>query len=170
MDFLELAKKRYSVRAYKPDQVEDGKLQRVLEAACLAPTPTNNQPFQLIVIHTEGNQDKLLEIYNRPWFVQAPLVICCVGLQKEAWIRKDGRNYLDVAVTIVFDHLIMAATDLGLGTCWVGQFEKEPARKFLGVPKDVEPILFTPLGYPADEPKEKKRKPVSELVRYEKWQ
>lgn len=169
MEFLELARKRYSVRAYKPDIVENGKLQKVLEAACLAPTPTNNQPFQLIVIQTAGKQDKLLEIYNRTWFTQAPLVICCVGLQKEAWIRKDGRNYLDVAAAIVFDHLIMAATDLGLGTCWVGQFDKEPARKFLGLPKDADPIVFTPLGYAADEPKEKKRKPVNELVRYEKW-
>lgn len=169
MDFLELARKRYSVRGYKPDPVEDGKLQRVLGAACLAPTPTNSQPFRLIVIHTAGNQDKLLEIYNRPWFVQAPLLICCVGIHNEAWIRRDGRNYLDVAVAIAFDHLIMEATDLGLGTCWVGQFEKDPARKFLGLPKDAEPIVFAPLGYAAEEPKEKKRKPVSELVRYEKW-
>jgi nitroreductase len=170
MEFLELATKRYSVRAYKPDPVEDGKLQKILEAAAMAPTPTNSQPFRLIVIHTSGKQEKLLEIYNRPWFVQPPLLICCVGLQKEAWIRRDGRNYLDVAIAIAFDHLIMEATDLGLGTCWVGQFEKDPARKFLGLPKDVEPIVFTPLGYPADEPKEKKRKQVSDLIRYEKWQ
>ncbi len=169
MDFLDLAKMRYSVRAYKPDPVEDAKLQKVLEAACIAPTPTNNQPFQLIVIHTKGKENQLLEVYNRPWFVQAPLIIAIVGLKNEAWVRKDGRNFLDVAVTIVFDHLIMAATDAGLGTCWVGQFEKDPARKFLGLPKEVEPILFTPLGYSADEPKEKKRKTVGELVRYEKW-
>lgn len=169
MQFLELAKKRYSVRAYKPDPIEDDKLREVLEAAILAPTPTNSQPFQLIVIHTAGKENELGAIYNRPWFVQAPLVICAVGIPSQAWIRRDGRNYLDVGVAIVFDHLIMAATDLGLGTCWVAQFERDPARKFLGLPKDAEPIIFTPLGYPADQPKEKRRKPVTELVRYERW-
>lgn len=170
MQFLELARKRYSVRAYKPDPVEDEKLQQVLEAAVLAPTPTNSQPFQLIVIHTAGKEAELNGIYNRPWFVQAPLVICAVGIPSQAWIRpRDGRNYLDVGVAIVFDHLILAATDLGLGTCWVAQFERDVARKVLGLPKDAEPILFTPLGYPADQPKEKRRKPVTELVRYERW-
>ncbi|MDO8715347.1 MAG: nitroreductase family protein [Dehalococcoidales bacterium] len=169
MEFLALAKKRYSVRAYKSDPVEDDKLRQVLEAACIAPTPTNSQPFQLIVIHTAGKEKELNLIYNRPWFVQAPLIICAVGIPSQAWIRGDGRNYLDAAVAIVFDHLILAATDLGLGTCWVGQFEREPARKFLSLPKDAEPIVFTPLGYPADQPKEKHRKPITGLVRYEKW-
>ena len=169
MEFLQLAKKRYSVRAYKPDLVEDDKLRQVLETACLAPPPTNSQPFQLIVIHTAGKEKELSLIYNRPWFVQAPLIICAVGIPSQAWVRGDGRNYLDVAVAIVFDHLILAAADLGLGTCWVGQFEREPARKFLNLPKDAEPIVFTPLGYPADQPKEKRRKPVTALVRYEKW-
>lgn len=170
MQFLELARKRYSVRAYKPDPVEEEKLQQVLEAAVLAPTPTNSQPYQLIVIHTAGRETELSSIYNRPWFVQAPLVICAVGIPSQAWIRpRDGRNYLDVGVAIVFDHLILAATDLGLGTCWVAQFERDAARKVLSLPKDAEPIVFTPLGYPADQPKEKRRKPVTELVRYERW-
>ncbi len=170
MEFLELARKRYSVRAYKPDPVEEDKLQKVLDAAIIAPTPANSQAFKLIVIHTAGKETELLTIYNRPWFVQSPLIICGVGIPSQAWLRpRDGRNYLDVGMAIVFDHLIMEATDLGLGTCWVAQFEREPARKFLALPKDAEPIIFTPLGYPADQPKEKKRRPLTELVRYERW-
>jgi nitroreductase len=169
MEFSELIKKRYSVRAYKPDPVEDDKLQQVLEAARLAPTATNAQPFQLIVIHTAEREAELNRIYRKDWFVQAPLVICICGIPAEGWVRRDGKNYTEVDVAIVMDHLILAATSLGLGTCWIGAFNPAAAREVLGLPDGVEPIAFTPLGYPADQPKPKKRKALSELVRYERW-
>lgn len=170
MEFLELIAKRYSVRAYKPDPVEDDKLQQVLEAARLAPTAANRQPFQLIVIHTAGREAELNRVYGKDWFVQAPLVLCACGVPAQGWVRRDdGRNYTDVDVTIVMDHLILAAADLGLGTCWIAAFDPVAAREVLGLPDGVEPIAFTPLGYPADQPKPKERKPLSELVRYERW-
>jgi len=169
MKFLELAEKRYSVRAYKPDPVEEDKLNQVLEAARLAPTAVNFQPFQLIVIHTAGREAELNRIYKRDWFVQAPLVICICGIPGQGWVRRDGKNYTEVDVAIAMDHLILAATDAGLGTCWVAAFDATAAREVLGLPDDVEPIAFTPLGYPADQPKPKRRKALSELVRYEHW-
>ena len=146
MGFLELAKKRYSVRAYKSDPVEDDKLQKVLEAARLAPTACNLQPFQFIVINTKGREAELRHIYSCSWFVQAPIVICVCGIPSQSWVRQDGKNYCDVDVTIAMDHLILAAADLGLGTCWIGAFNPDVARKVLGLPDDVEPIAFTPLG------------------------
>ncbi len=167
MEFLELAKKRYSVRAYKPDTVEDDKLNQILEAARLAPTASNQQPFQLIVIHTKGREEELSRIYPRPWFVQAPVIICACGTLIQGQPYKEGRSYRNVG--IVMDHLILAATDLSLGTCWIGAFDSVAAREILGLPEDVEPIVFSPLGYPDDQPKEKKRKPIAELVRYEHW-
>jgi nitroreductase len=169
MEFSRVIEKRYSVRAYKPDPVEQDKLERVLEAARLAPTAVNFQPFQLIVIHTEGREDELNRIYRKDWFVQPPLVIAACGLAERGWVRRDGRSYLDVDAGIVMDHLILAATDEGLGTCWVGNFDVDAAREVLGIPDEVEPIAFTPLGYADDEPKAKKRRPLSELVRYERW-
>ncbi|MFC2044113.1 nitroreductase family protein [Chloroflexota bacterium] len=170
MSFLELVKQRYSVRAYKPDRVDDSKLKQVIEAAHLAPTTANRQPFQLIVIHTIGKETELTRIYVRPWFLQAPIVICACALTSQVWIdRTNGKSYTDVDVAIVMDHLILAATDLGLGTCWIGAFNPIAAREVLGLPKDVEPIAFTPLGYPADHPKPKIRKTMSELVRYEHY-
>ncbi len=169
MKFLELAEKRYSVRAYKPDAVEEDKLNQVLEAARLAPTATNAQPFQLIVIHTAGREAELNRIYRKDWFVQAPLVIGICGIPAQGWVRRDGKNYTEVDVAIAMDHLILAATDAGLGTCWVAAFDATAAREVLGLPDDVEPIAFTPLGYPADQPRPKKRKALSELVRYERW-
>jgi nitroreductase len=169
MDFLELARRRYSVRSYKPDPVEPEKLERILEAARLAPTAVNIQPFQLIVIHTENRENDLLRIYNKKWFVQAPMVICACGLPVKSWARKDGKNYIDVDVAIVVDHLILAATAEGLGTCWIGAFDPGAAKEVLRLPQGAEPIAFTPLGYANDQPPAKKRKPLTELVRYDRW-
>jgi nitroreductase len=169
MEFSELVAKRYSVRAYKPDPVEDEKLQQVLEAARLAPTAANRQPFQFIVIHTAPHRAELKRIYHREWFLQAPLVICACALPAEAWVRRDGKNYADVDVTIAMDHLILAAASLGLGTCWVGAFDPQAAREVLHLPEGVEPVALTPLGYPADSPPTKERKPLARLVRYEHW-
>ncbi len=169
MEFSELIQKRYSVRAYKPDPVEEDKLQQVLEAARLAPTAANRQPFQLIVIHTEGRGAELQRIYHRAWFTEAPLILCACAIPDRGWVRMDGKPYTDVDVAIAMDHLILAATNLGLGTCWIAAFDPTAARDVLGLPDGVEPIVFTPLGYPADRPGGKKRKPLSDLVRYERW-
>ncbi len=169
MQFAELITKRYSVRAYKPDPIEDQELQQVLEAARMAPTAANLQPFQLIVVHTRGREEELRRIYDREWFTQAPLIIVACGIPSQAWVRHDKANYGVVDVAIVMDHLILAAADQGLGTCWVGAFDPQAARQVLGIPEDVDPIVMTPLGYPADQPGPKVRKPLDELVRYESW-
>ena len=169
MGFSDLVRQRYSVRAYKPDPVADPDLEQILQDACLAPTAANRQAFQLIVIRTAGREEELKRIYGRDWFVQAPLVICACGLLEDNWVRRDGKNYSDVDVAIVMDHLILSAASLGLGTCWIGAFDPDAAREVLGLPEGVEPVAFTPLGYPADQPRPKTRKEVSELVRYERW-
>lgn len=169
MSISELIAKRYSVRSYQSRVVEEHLLQSVLESARMAPTAANRQPFQLVVIHTNGREEELKKIYNREWFTQAPIVICAVGTPQKGWTRYDGANYTQVDVAIVMDHLILTATSLGLGTCWIAAFNPEAAREVLGLPDDVEPVVFTPLGYPADNPKDKERKPLSNLIRYEKW-
>jgi len=167
MEFFESIEKRYSVRAYQSKPVEDEKLQKVLEAARMAPTADNRQPFRFIVIHTQGRESELGQIYNREWFYKAPIVICACAVPDEAWTRMDGKNYSDVDTTIALDHLILAATDQGLGTCWIAAFDPSAAREVLGLPENEEPVAFTPLGYPADEPKPRKRKALSDFIRYE---
>lgn len=169
MDFTEVIRRRYSVRAYKPDPIEDDKLQQVLEAARLAPTAVNKQPFQFVVIHTAGRKAELKRIYYQDWFVQAPLIICACGIPAQGWVSQEGKNSTDIDVAIAMDHLILAATNLGLGTCWVASFDTAAAREILRLPDGVEPVAFTPLGYPADRPGPKERKPLSQLVRYEHW-
>lgn len=169
MDYSTLIKDRYSVRAYKPDPVPEEVLNEVLEAARLAPTAANRQPIQIIVIRTTGREAELKRVYNRDWFVTAPLVVCVCALPNQAWTRSDGVNYAVVDAAIAMDHLILAATDAGLGTCWVAAFDPAAAREVLGLPDDVEPVAFTPLGAPASQPRPKNRKPLSDLVRHERW-
>ena len=171
MEYLELIRQRYSVRAYKPDPVPDQLLAQVLEAGRLAPTAANKQPFRIIVIHTKGREAELGRIYHRDWFTQAPLILYVCTMRAEAWKRTmyDGKSHADVDATIVMDHLVLAAADRGLGSCWIAEFDPAAAREVLGVPAEVEPVLFTPLGFPADQAKSKARRPLEELVRYERW-
>lgn len=164
MDFSELITKRYSVRAYKPDPVEEDKLNQILAAARLAPTAANHQPFRLIVTKTKGREQELRRIYGADWFADAPIVICVCAVRSEGWTRRDGRCYVDVDAAIVMDHITLQAADLGLGTCWIGAFDAEAAREVLQLPEGWDPVLFTPLGYPADEPREKRRRQIEELV------
>jgi len=164
MDFQELIEKRYSVRAYKPDPIPDDALEKVLRAGRLAPTAANRQPFRIVVVRTEDARDTLLRIYQRQWFVQPPIVLGVIGFPDESWVRSDGKKYVDVDAAIVMDHMVLAATDLGLGTCWIGAFDPDQARSALKLPAGAEPIAFTPLGYPADEPREKKRKSMADIL------
>ena len=167
MDFLELARKRYSVRAYKSDPVEDYKLREILEAARIAPTGSNQQAFQLVVVHTKGREEELRRIYDKDWFVRAPIIICACATIIPGQSYDEGRSYRNVG--IVMDHLILAATYLGLGTCWVGAFNPKAARDILGLPEEAKPIVFATVGYADNGTRPKVRKSIDELVRYEHW-
>ena len=169
MEFRDLIQRRVSNRSYRDEPVPDELLDQVLDAARLAPTAANRQPFRLIVIRTAGREEELGRLYGRPWFVEAPLVIGIVSLPGPPWSRHDGKSYADVDATIAMDHLVLAAADVGLGTCWVANFDVPTAREILGLPDEVEPVAFTPLGYSDDAGRPKKRKPLSDLVRYERW-
>lgn len=166
MEFYDLIEKRYSVRAYDARPVEEEKLHKILQAANLAPTAANRQPFRIIVFQTEGRENELTRIYPRDWFVQAPLVLCMCAVKSEGWVRRDGKNYAEIDATIAMDHLILAAADLGLGTCWVAAFDPQATREVLKLNDDLEPVAMTPLGYPADSWRPKKRKSLSEIVCY----
>jgi nitroreductase len=164
MDFKDLARTRYSCRAYRSDPVEEEKLAAVLEAARMAPTACNRQAFRLYVLPTAGRREEVRKLYGRDWLAEAPLVIGIAGDSGRNWVRGDGRNYVDVDCAIVMDHLILQATDLGLGTCWIGAFDAPAARRLLDLPPGWEPIAFTPLGYPAEAGRPKMRKPIEEIV------
>jgi nitroreductase len=164
MDYFECIAARRSVRAYKSDPVEEEKLERLLEAARLAPTACDNQPFKILVVRTAGREAELKGIYAKPWFAAAPLILLACSVPGEAWSRRDGKSYADVDAAIVMDHLILAATALGLGTCWVGAFDPKAAREAFALEALWEPIAFTPLGYALEAPEPRKRKDLADLV------
>ena len=170
MEFAEVIRNRYAVRAYQSRLVDEEALQRVLEAFALAPTAANRQPFGLIVARTEGRSADLRRVYKADWFAaQPPLVVVACAVPERAWVRGDGKNYADVDVAIAMDHLTLAAANEGLGTCWIGAFDPQAAREVFGLPEGVEPVVMTPLGYPADAPRPKLRKKLDQLVHMDKW-
>ncbi len=167
MEFIDVITERYSVRGYLDKEVEKEKLEYVLKAATLAPTGVNYQPFKVYVIDTKKYREELSKIYGASWFVEAPYVLCVVALKDKAWTRPwDGKNIADIDATIVMDHMILAAQDVGLGTCYIGAFKKYEAHKFLNLAENEEAVLFTPLGYGNAEPRETPRKELDEFVVY----
>ena len=166
MEYMDVIRQRYSVRAYKPDAVEDEKLRKVLEAGVIAPTACNLQPFKLVVMPVDKHIDTLRKICPASFFTQAPLVIGIYADMDEAWVRKDGKSFADVDAAIVMDHIILAATDLGLGTCWIGAFNPQAAREAVSLGGGYEPVAFTPLGYPASNSPVRQRKPLADMVIY----
>ena len=165
MEFRELIRRRYSARAYSPAPVSEEALERILEAGRLAPTAANRQPFRIVVLHAAGRHEALGRVYGRPWFLQAPLVICVCGVPEEAWVRKDGRSHLDVDAAIVMDHMILAATDESLGTCWIANFDVDAAREVFELRPGEVPLLLTTLGQAAGSPTPKERRSLDSLVR-----
>jgi nitroreductase len=141
--------------------VED--LLLVLEAGRLAPTAVNKQPLCFIVLLGEQIA-RLKPVYDRDWFLQAPCVIVVCADHQSAWVRKDGKSYADVDAAIAMDHMILAAADRGLGSCWIGAFDRQRACEALRLPEHVEPIVMTPLGYGVSRPEPKPRKSLEELT------
>jgi nitroreductase len=170
MDFLELAKRRYSVRKYKDKKVEKEKLLKILEAGRVAPTGANTQPQRLIVIQEEKGLDKIKKAAN---VFGAPLAIIVCGDHKSVWKRPfDGKDILDIDTSIVTDHMMLQAIELGLGTLWVCYFDPAIIRKEFNLPEDVEPVNILAIGYSDCEPAspdrhEKTRKPIEQTVYYE---
>lgn len=169
MELYEAIQKRYSVRAYQDKPVEQDKLDRILEAARVAPSGSNRQPWKFVVVRDAGMRKKLVAACCDQAFVaEAPVVIAGVGLMPERSMHCDVPGD-PVDVAIAMEHIALAATAEGLGTCWIGAFHQDPVRDLLGVPKTAKVIEVMTLGYPADQLRPKKRKPVGEIVCYEQF-
>ncbi len=171
MSVLDVLKKRRSIRKYQTKPVESEKITEVLDAARLGPSANNQQPCYFIVITRPEAKESLRAAYKADWFVQSPVIIVGCANPKEAWRRGSfGEEYWKVDLAIAFQNLVLAATELGLGTCWIAAFDENAVKNALNIPKEVRVVAMTPLGYP-DEEKDPvtDRKPLEKIVHHEKW-
>lgn len=166
MNICDIVKERRSVRSYKKEPVPKEKIERILEAARNAPSAANRQPVCFYVIKDEKIKKQLKEAYNEEWFYTAPVVIGVCSIPEVSWKRGDGKNYADIDAAIAMDHLILAATEEGLATCWVAAFKVSVVKSVLNLPPGIEPLALSPLGYPDTIPEPTYRKPLKELVKY----
>ena len=124
-----------------------------------------------MVVRDPEQRWRMKRVYDKAWFhEQAPVIIAVCCETRAAWVRKkDGKRHGDVDCAIAVDHMVLCARELGLGTCWICAFDPVAAREVLGLPEQVEPIAFFPLGYPAETGRPKQRKPLSEIVFHERY-
>lgn len=171
MNFLELVKKRYSVRSYTSQKVETEKLDKILQAAHVAPTAANLQPIHLIVVQGKDGLEKIGKAAN---IYGAPLAIIVCADHSKAWVRPfDRKQTTDIDASILTDHMMIEATELGLGSVWVCYFKPDIIRKEFNLPDNLEPVNILAIGYSSEEAADPERHSqtrisVKELVSYEK--
>lgn len=166
--FLDLAALRYSCRSYENRAIAPEVVELLLEAVRLAPSAVNYQPYRFYVVSSQEGLQAIRSCYPRAWFKNFPLCIVACGIHSQGWHRADGKDHTDIDVAIAVEHLVLAAADQGLGSCWVCNFQVEKLTQYLQLEEGVEPVAMIPLGYP-DEAKVNdvlKRKPVNEWVQY----
>lgn len=150
MEFSKLAKKRYSVRSYNGKKVEKEKLEKILEAAHVAPTAANLQPVSLLVIQQEEGLEKLSKAAN---IYHAPLAIVVCADHDKAWVRPfDKKQTCDIDASILTDHMMLQASELGLGSVWICYFKPDILREEFCIPKNLEPINILAVGYSEETP------------------
>ncbi|KPU45672.1 NADPH-dependent oxidoreductase [Oxobacter pfennigii] len=170
MEFLDLAKKRYSVRKYQNKKVEEEKLLKILEAGRIAPTAANAQPQRLIVVREEKGLEKLHKCAR---LYGAPLAVIVCANHDSSWKRPyDKKDTSDIDASIVTDHMMLEATELGLGTVWICYFAPEVLREEFNLPDNIEPVNILAIGYAEGEDAlpdrhDTMRKPIKDTVVYE---
>lgn len=166
-NLLQLSASRYSCRFYRDQMPEREQLEYILNCVRLAPSAVNRQPWRFRVVQSVEARLKLQQCYDREWFTTAPMYILASILHDEEWVRSDGKAHGNIDIAIAVEHLCLAATELGLGTCWVCNFDAQLCHQLFALPDKEEPAVIIPIGYAAVEPSEKKRKDLADIVVYE---
>ncbi len=168
---MDIIESRKSIRSYKPQEVEEEKLDYILQAFRKAPSAKNIQPWKLVVVRNEKIiKDLAIACDNQTFIAEAPILIVACAREEEAYGVMGGyMNSYPVDIALALEHLILAATEKGLGTCWIGAFKEKLVKDILSIPENIRAVALTPVGYPAREGGNRGRKPLSEIVSYNKY-
>ena len=166
MELMEAIKGRRSVRAYQPRPVEREKIERILEAARLAPSARNRQAWEFFVVQDEKKRKAIWQAANGAAFLEeAPVILVACGVDPAMMPCAQRTDSVDLSIAMAF--AILEAQEQGLGTCWMGAFDAEAVGEALGLSEDTNAVMITPLGYPAEQPAPRPRKELSEIVFWE---
>jgi nitroreductase len=171
MEYTDLIRRRVSIRSYDPDRPLPKKIiEKILDAGRLAPSACNYQPWKFLLISSPTLLEKIKTSYSREWFRDAPHVLAVVGNRDQAWKRSyDGYNSIETDVAIAMTHIILAAVNDGVGTCWIAAYDPAILRKALNLDENNLVFCITPLGYPKagyTKTLNKIRKPLEDIVEY----
>ncbi|OQX87377.1 nitroreductase [candidate division KSB1 bacterium 4484_87] len=183
MDFFELVQKRKSVRKFESKAVPMSAIEKIMNAARLAPSWRNRQSWKFILVTDSALKKQLIQCtdsFNQAWLGGEFAIVVACGDPRRSGVR-DGLPYFMVDAAIAMEHLVLAATELGLGACWISAFNEEKVKKLLEIPEHIRVVALSPLGYPAKKDslagaiarkvvKSKNRKPLNEVYTLNKWE
>ena len=172
MNIEKLFLKRKSVRSYSSKEIDKETIVELLNATRLAPSAVNYQPLRLFICSSDEIKQRIVESYPRKWFQTAPLYIVACADKSQSWKRAaDNKDHGNIDVAIAVTHLTLKATEMGLGTCWVCNFDANVLADALNLDNVLEPVAIIPIGYPTEEAsldieQPKKRKSIEEFTEW----
>jgi nitroreductase len=173
MEFMEAIKGRRSIRRYKNQNIPDEAIAQLIEAATCAPSAGNIQPWEFVIARNPAVKEKLLEAsYNQTAVQEAPVVIVVCADQNRSATGYGNRGktlYCLQDTAAAVQNILLTAYSLGLGTCWIGAFNEDEAAEAVKAPKGVRPVAMIPVGYPDVTPRQRNKRPVSEMVHYDSF-
>jgi len=170
MDVFTAIESRRSIRKYLTKDVEQEKIDKIIESARIAPSAANRQEWKFIIVKDQSTRDKLVEACNGQSFVaQAPVFIAACSTESEK-LMPCGQYAYTVDLSVALSFMILEATELGLGTCWLGAFNEEKVKSILNIPEDIRVVGLTPVGYPDENPDPRPRKSLEEILNNEMWE
>lgn len=171
MEFNDLIRTRESIRDYNPDhKVPPEILERILDAGRIAPSAANRQPWRFILVSSSTVLEKVKNCYSRDWLKDAPHILIAVGMKDEAWKRSfDGYNAVETDVAIALTHILLAAENEGVGSCWIANFDPDMLNNVINPGPGQTIFGMLPLGYPKPgfrKAGDKKRKNRGDIIEY----
>lgn len=168
MELSDTIQQRYSCRAYQDKPIDKNTLTQILESARLAPSAKNIQDWRFVVVTDSTTKQQLAKAAAEQMFIAdaSAIIVACSSSEH---VMRCGHRIGPIDVAIALEHIALSATSMGLASCWIGAFYPDQVRKVIAIPEDIQIIELMPIGYPADQPRAKKREPLENIVCYEAW-